>query len=470
MSASISTTSAPAAPVPFSIRLGWGVGSLGVAILFNSYSALLLFYLTNVVGLRLELAGLLIFIAKLYDAAINVPVGIVSDRVRTRWGRRRPFFLAGAVLCSLWFVLMFHTTPAPAGEAPPSLAAWVLACLLLYATGYALFNVPYMAMPAEMSRDYNERTAIMSFRVIFIQVGNIIAVGLGPRIAQHFGGGLEGYAVVGWVLGLLTLVTMIACFFGTARARTVERTEARFGAREQLRSALSNRPFLLLAAFKFLTLVSGATVFATLLFFVKNVLRLDQGVMLWYTVGHAAAAFITVPLLWVPLAARIGKKAAMVIATLGFMLVALSWMLAGPGEPTWVFALRAFLLGAFQAGKLLLGLTMLPDVMEYDSLRTGLRREGAYAGAYNVVEKAAFALSPLVMTLILAAFGYQESIDNRTVVQSAEAVFGIYLNIAIVPAACNLLAALVLLRYDLTGEKLAAMRAQAAHSGQVPAG
>jgi GPH family glycoside/pentoside/hexuronide:cation symporter len=445
--------------VPFSIRLGWGIGSLGVAILFNSYSALLLFYLTNVVGMKLGLAGLLIFIAKLYDAAINVPVGILSDRARTRWGRRRPFFLIGAVLCSLWFVLMFNSPAAPPGGAPPSLAAWVQICLLLYATGYALFNVPYLAMPAEMSRDYHERTAIMSFRVIFIQLGNIVAVGLGPRIAQQFGGGLEGYAIVGWVLGLATLVSMVACFFGTARARTVERTETRYSVGEQLRSAVSNRPFLLLAVFKLLTLLSGATVFATLLFFVKNVLGLPQGAMLWYTIGHAAAAFITVPLVWVPLSARIGKKRALLVATLGFMLVALSWMLARPGESEWMFALRSFLLGAFQAGKLLLGLTLLPDVMEYDTLRTGLRREGAYAGAYNVVEKAAFALSPLLMTFILAGFGYQETVDNRAVTQSADAVFGIYLNIAIIPAICNGLAALVLLRYDLTEEKLKAMRA-----------
>jgi GPH family glycoside/pentoside/hexuronide:cation symporter len=457
-----------AAPVPISTRLGWGIGSLGVAILFNSYSALLLFYLTNVVGMRLELAGLLIFIAKLYDATINVPVGILSDHTRTRWGRRRPFFLVGAALCSLWFVLMFHTPAAPPGGAPPTLAAWVLMCLLLYATGYALFNVPYMAMPAEMSHDYHERTAIMSFRVIFIQIGNIVAVGIGPRIAQHYGGGLEGYAVVGWVLGLLTLVTMVACFFGTARARTVERTQVRYTVREQLRSAVSNRPFLLLAAFKFLTLVSGATVFATLLFFVKNVLGLGQGVMLWYTVGHAAAAFLTVPFVWVPLSARIGKKAALIVATVGFLLVALSWMLARPGESELAFGVRAFLLGAFQAGKLLLGLTMLPDVMEYDTLRTGLRREGAYAGAYNVVEKAAFALSPLLMTLILAAFGYQESVDNRVVAQTQEALFGIYLNIAIVPAACNFFAALILLRYDLSEERLRALRAAPAPGADTP--
>ena len=78
-----------AAPVPFGTRFGWGIGSLGVSLLFNTYSALLLFYLTNVVGLRLEVAGTLIVIAKIYDALINVPMGMLSDNTKSRWGRRR---------------------------------------------------------------------------------------------------------------------------------------------------------------------------------------------------------------------------------------------------------------------------------------------------------------------------------------------------------------------------------------------
>jgi GPH family glycoside/pentoside/hexuronide:cation symporter len=447
-----------APPVPFGTRFGWGIGSLGVSLLFNTYSALLLFYLTNVVGLRLEVAGTLIVIAKIYDALINVPMGMLSDHTRSRWGRRRPWFLLGALLCSTWFLVVFNTPPAGDGGSSPGVIAWVLGALLLYSTGYAIFNVPYMAMPAEMSGSYHERTAIMSYRVIFIQVGNFIATGLGPRLAQEFGGGLDGYSLVGSVLALCTLVTMVACFFGTAGARQVAQTTVRYPAREQLRSALGNRPFMLLAAYKFLTLVAGATVFATLLFFVKNVLELEQGVMLWYSLAHGVSAFVAVPFVWVPLSARIGKQRALIVATLGFMATALSWLLAAPGEPMALFVLRAFLLGAFAAGKLLLGLTLLPDVMEYDYLRTGLRREGAYAGAYNVVEKAAYAVSPLMMTIVLGLLGYQESVNNAEVKQSADAVLGIYLSIAIIPALCNLAAATVMLRYDLTEERLRKMR------------
>lgn len=448
--------------VPGRIRLGWGVGSYGLAVLFNAYSTLLLFYLTNVVGLKLALAGTLLLVIKVYNLVMDVPMGILSDRTRTRIGRRRPYLFAAAFVSGACFVMLFNVPVPPEGTAPGTgTTLWVLGALLLYATGYTMFNVPYMAMPGEMSRSYHERTAIMSYRVIFIQLGNFTAVGLAPRLAERFGGGAAGYGVVGWTLGLAAMVAMLACFFGTAGARSTEQASAHPGLLAQLRSTVGNRPFMLLAAFKLLTLFSAANVMAMLLFLVKNVLRLDQGVMLWYSLAYLGATLVTVPLLWVPLAKCIGKQRTLILATAGFAVVALSWLLAGPGETEALFVLRAFLLGSLAAGKLLLGQTMLPDVMEYDFLKTGLRREGVYAGAYSLVEKTAFALSPLVVALILGLLGYHESVDNRFVEQSADAIRGIYLNIAVIPALCNVAAIVALLKYDLTEEKLKGMRAGA---------
>ena len=444
--------------VPFRIRLGWGIGSLGLGILFNSYALMLLFYLTDVVGMKVQVAGMLLTIAKLYNVVCDVPIGMLSDRTRPfrGWGRCRPWMLAGSFLCAAAFIAMFNV-PQGAGNA----TAYVLGSLLFYATAYSMFNVPYMAMPGEMSDSYHERTAIMSFRVVFIQVGYLIGVGLAPRLTRMLGGGMAGYGRVGWILGIAAGLALLASFFGTASARATTRHATRYTAREQLMSVIGNRPFLLLSLFKLLTLFSAATVTATLLYFVKNILRYDPGIMLWYSIGHAGAALLSVPLFWVPLSNRIGKHRALMVATLGFMLTSLSWLLAGPGEGELVFTLRAFVLGTFAAGKLLLGMTLLPDIMEYDSLRTGMRREGVFSGAYSLVEKSAFALSPLVLSLILSMFGYTESANNVYVEQSGDALFGIYLNIAIVPAICNALAAIVLLRYDLTEARLQELRAAA---------
>ena len=101
-----------------------------------------------------------------------------------------------------------------------------------------MFNVPYMAMPGEMSDSYHERTAIMSFRVVFIQFGYLIGVGLAPQLAKAMGGGLKGYGSVGWILGLGAGLAMLASFFGTARARSTEKETVKYGVGEQLRSVL----------------------------------------------------------------------------------------------------------------------------------------------------------------------------------------------------------------------------------------
>ena len=447
--------------VPIRIRMGWGVGSYGVAILLNTYTALLLFYLTNVIGMRLELAGLLMFIAKMYDVATDLPMGIISDHTRSRWGRRRPYLFASSFLCGICFIMMFNVPFVGEAANSTGAAVYVLGALLLYATGYTMFNVPYLAMPAEMSTSYRERTAIMSFRVIFIQFGIITAVGVAPRIAQAFGGGIDGYGVVGWTLGLAAMASMLASFFGTAGATQVEKTSVEYTVGEQIRSALDNQPFILLSLYKLLVLFSTATVISSLLFIIKNVLNFDQGVALYYSLIYAAASVISVPLFWVPFSNRIGKHRALIIATLGYLLLALSWLLADADETLAIFLARALALGFFGAGKLLLGMTLLPDVMEYDYLRTGLRREGVFAGGYSFVEKSAFALSPLVMTLIMGLLGYQETVDNAYVQQSDDALAGIYFNIAIIPALCNAAAMVILLRWNLTEQRLKDMQQNA---------
>ncbi len=446
--------------VPLSVRAGWGVGALGVALLFNTYSAILLFYLTRVAGIAVITAGTLLMIAKAYDLVTDLPMGIVSDRTRSRFGRRRPWLLVGAFVCGAAFVLLFST---PADWSDYDKALYVLAGLLVFNTGYTLFNVPHVAMPAEMSDNYDERTAIMSFRAVAIMVGTFTVIGIGPTLAAQFGGGNEGYRLVGWMFGALALAAMIACFFGTAGVRATEHIRPRYGPWEQIRTAASNVHFLKLAAFKLLTLLATGVAAGSVLFFIVDILGHSQSVMLYYALGgNLIMPLLAAPLFWVPFSRKVGKHRALMLATFGFMVGALWWWFVPPGEPVWLLFVRALVLAFFGMGKLLLGMSLLPDVQEYDYLKTGLRREGVFAGAYNMVEKAAFMGAPMLISLILWLLGYQSTVDNEAIQQDPGALTGIRISIAIVPAICNLLAGIILLRWTLTREYLAELRAQRA--------
>ncbi len=446
--------------MPLSLRAGWGVGALGVALLFNTYSTIFLFYLTRVAGVAVVTAGGLMMAAKLYDLLTDLPMGIVSDRTRSRFGRRRPWLLAGAFVCGGAFVMLFNT---PAGWTDFYKAVYVLAGLLLFNTGYTLFNVPHVAMPAEMSGNYDERTAIMSFRAVAIMVGTFIVVGLGPRLAAQFGGGNEGYALVGWVLGLLAFVAMVACFFGTAGARATEHIRPRHSLWEQIVTAASNRHFLKLAAFKGLTLLATGVATGSVLFFIVDIQGRSQGVMLYYALGgNLIMPLLAAPLFWVPFSRRVGKHRALMLATFGFMAAVLWWWFVPADEPVYLLFVRALVISFFGMGKLLLGMSLLPDVQEYDHLTTGLRREGVFAGAYNMVEKAAFMAAPLMIALIIGLLGYQSTVDNEAVQQDPGALTGIRISIAIVPAVCNLLAGVILLRWNLTRDYLEELRQQRA--------
>ena len=142
--------------MPRQIKLAWGTGALGVALMMNSIGGFILFYMVSVLKIEPALAGSLIFIAKLAGVVTDPMVGTWSDRLNTQASRRRPFLVFGAITCSAAYVMIFTT---PLFSAELLRAGWVFTALLLYTAGYSLFNVPYMSMPAEMTDDYHERTS-----------------------------------------------------------------------------------------------------------------------------------------------------------------------------------------------------------------------------------------------------------------------------------------------------------------------
>ena len=146
------------------LYFGWSLGTLAMSSLLNTQTALLMAYLISVVGIAPAVAGTLLFVSKMYDGVTDPVMGVISDKTNSRWGRRRPYLLVGGVLCAISAVAMF-SIPQFSGML---LYAWVLGVLILAATAYTLFNVPYLSMPAEMVSDRYERSKLMSYRVAWI--------------------------------------------------------------------------------------------------------------------------------------------------------------------------------------------------------------------------------------------------------------------------------------------------------------
>jgi GPH family glycoside/pentoside/hexuronide:cation symporter len=429
------------------LHFGWGIGTLGAALLLNGFAALQAYYLTTVIGISAVTAATLLFIAKIWDWISNPLVGVLSDRTQSRWGRRRPYLLFGAVLSGLAFAAFFSLALTPMAQS----ATAIVIVLALVGTGYTLFNVPYMAMPSELVSDYTERTRMFQYRVFFIAIGTLIGAGASQRLAEVLGGGVEGYSRMGLILGGAIMLFMAWSFFGTAGGNVLPRSEVRVPFAEQVRLGWQNKPFIALLATKATQLFGLFTTSAMGIFVIKYVLGEENpGTwLLWFVVFSFAAQVLSMPV-WQWITRRLEKQRTYMLATVIFSLVSLSWLLASPAEEFWFFCLRAALKGFAAAGLLLMGQSMLPDTIDYDYKRTGLRREGIYSGLYSVVEKVASAFAPSVLLLSYAWFGF----DSRAPVQTAATIDGIRYCAAYLPCIYFGLSLIPLWFYRLTEKDL----------------
>lgn len=423
------------------LLFGWGIGSLGTGTLLNAITFLILFYMASVLGIEPALAGALIFASKVYDMFTDPLMGWISDRTRTRFGRRRPYLLLGAVLCPLSMLMLF----APTGLEGNALAIYMGAGLLLYATGYTVFNVPYLAMPAEMTPDPYQRSKLMSFRVAMISIGTLAGTALAPSLLTLWGSGQAAYTRTSWVMTAIVVVSMAYCFLATAGAKQTVQSENLVSAKDQWRTALANRPFRLLILSKLCQLFGVASAISSLLFLSTIVLKLPESALGVFGLTTTAATIVAMPA-WLKISKRLGKRNTYFAGVAIFAPAQLSWLLSGPGEAQAIFMLRAAILGIGTGGIILMAQSMLPDTIEYDHQLSGLRREGVFAAVYSFVEKTSFAFGPLIIGLLLSGLGFDRSLGQD---QSEDAMLAIKIGAAYIPSLASIASALALLGYRL---------------------
>ncbi len=426
----------------------YAVGSLGTGGFATLPGLVLVYYLTDTLGVTALVAGILVTAAKVWDVVIDPVIGGRSDRSLARTGSRRRFMVLGAVLLPVFFILTFAV---PAGMPPLVAGGWVLVAFVLAATAFSLFQVPYIALPAELSQNYDERTRLLTWRVVVLTLA-ILLFGAGGPALRSLGGGSTflGYLLMAVVAGLVIGAGMFASSFVARRGLLPELAEKPASIRENyaagLRALKRSQPFrALLATFLLQGLATGLML-AGAQYVATWVLRSEDAVTFLF-IALIAPALLAAPL-WGLIANRVGKERGFVWASILFGLAALSLLglLWAPGA--WVY-LPVALAGAAYAGMQSLPMAMLPDVISHDAATHGDGQAGTFGGMWTAGETTGMALGATVLTIVLAIAGYAESVAGVDVVQSDAAVAGIVVSFSAVPAAIIGLSLLTLARYRL---------------------
>ncbi|MFV2099773.1 MFS transporter [Micromonospora sp. LOL_024] len=443
--------SPPSTGLPRGVHAGYALGSLATGAFGTVPGLLLLPYLTDTLGVAAGVAALLVLLPKAWDVLVNPVAGRISDRTRSRWGARRPYLLFGGLALAVLFGSIFA---APFG-AGPAAGTYVAVAFLATATAFAFFQVPYVAMPAELTSDYAERTRMMTWRIAVLALAILVAGAVAPLVRDAAGGGVPGHRWMGVFVAALIAVGAVGAFLGTRSAPHGTVGENEPSLRAQLAVAGRNRPFRALLLCFVVQSAGVATILAGVQYFADHVLgdSLTGPTVLF--VCFVGPALVVMPL-WSRVGARLGKLAALVAASLILSLPGLA-LVAAPVLPAAMVYLLVGLIGVGYAGQQVFALAMLADCIAYDTARTGRRQAGVFTGLWTAGETFGLALGPGIYGLVLAVSGYVSSSSGTAAPQSDSARLGVLLGFTVLPALLISLAALLLRPYDLTPTRLAAL-------------
>lgn len=430
----------------FWTKLAYGSGDLGTAIAAGLRAFFLLIFFTDVARLDPAMAGMILLINRIWDAFNDPFVGWLSDRTVTRWGRRRPWIFAGALPFGLTFFLLWVVPPF----SPTGLFFYYVIISLLLDTAYTVVNVPYTALTPELTKDYDERTSLNSYRFAFSVGGALVSAVLHPIIVSSAPDPRTGYLISGLVWAVVCTVPCYIVFFAIReRPQAIEHQAGdSIPLTAQIRIALANRPYrfvigLYLASWLALQLVSAVLVYY-LTYYMGTPERIPITLL---AVQGTSFIFLFV---WTAVSRRYDKRLVYMVGATLWLIVQLGLYFIRPDQDALVLPLAA-LAGAGVAVAYLVPWAMLPDVVDLDELETGQRREGVFYGFMVLLQKAGIAIAIYLVGRALATAGYVTPTDAVPVpTQPESALQAIRFFIGPAPAAILAGSLLLALLYPIT--------------------
>jgi GPH family glycoside/pentoside/hexuronide:cation symporter len=405
-------------------KIGYAFGDFGGSIVFQSVTLFAVFYFTEVFGLAPAAAGVVFAIAKLWNAICDPAIGSFTDRVRTRWGQKRPFLLFGAIPLGVSFFLLFAAPPIE------SKFAYALVTFLLFSSAYSFVGVPYGAITASITSDPKERSKLTAYRMAFAILATLLVGGLTKPIVGAFASPQEGFRAVGIFYGVLAALFTWVTFF-TTYERQASTADTSGGIRQGMKLLVSNKPFLLLSG-SIIVHLAAITVIATLVnYYFKYNLQAEAFTPIAFVCMFVSAA-AALPL-WLKVDARVGKRKAFNAGML-LLCAALAGLCIFEKPAPWQVVPFMIVAGIGMSTIYIFPWSMIPSTVDYSEWKMGTRREGLLYGFFYFAFKASAALGGLVAGLGLDMVGYvasPENIQNST--QTAGALTGMRLLMTIIP-------------------------------------
>ncbi len=433
-------------PLRFSTILLYASPMAGLGFMDVLSGMYLMKFATDVLAISPAAMGVVFLVSRICAAVSDPLAGFLSDRTRTRLGRRRPWLLASALPLGAVFTLMWGP---PAGLSSDALALWMGATVVLFQVGINLFLMPHDALGAELSDDYHDRNRIFGVKRVVVGIGSLATFAAVARLTQSADPRADAVEIAA-VASAFT----VASILGMALAiRERAEYQGRGGARPlaALRDVLRNPHARILLAVFFAQQLAVGSVTIMAAYHAEYVLLAPQAL------PAVLGSFFVVSILsvpaWVALGRRFEKKA-LLVASMALVSLAIGGMFfVGPGDVT-AMAILAGLGGAAGGGADVVFPSLQADVIDYDEHQTGERKEGIYFAAWNFVAKTAVGIAGILTGTLLATSGFE---PNREQTESARLAIRFLMSGG--PLACWGLGALLFLRFGLTRAAHAEIRA-----------
>ena len=414
-------------------KLGYGAGDFAANIVFQTVTLFLLYFFTDVFMLGASTAGVIFFIAKIWNAGCDPTMGFIADRTETRWGRNRPFLLFGAVPLGTAFFLLFASPEL----SPSARTAYALVAFLAFSTAYSVINIPYGALTANLTLDTNERSSLTGYRMAFAILGTLLAAGATKPIVSLFSDQTTGFRMIGLIFGGLCVIVNIITF-ASVRERVMPPREEGMSFIQDLKLVAKNSPFVILTVSTILQMMAINLLAAMINYYFKYNLQAESYIPAAFLCLFATA-MVALPL-WIYVSSKLSKKTALIfgMGLLGSVLIGLKFVPSGNITPVLVL----FVIGGVgMSTQYLCPWSMIPDTVEYSQLKTGHRREGILYGFFNFAFKFSAAFSG-----IIAGFGLDLVRYVPNAVQEDITLRGISMMMTVVPF-CLIIAGIILISF-----------------------